>query len=211
MRALVASPPADFAAVNAAALTDLGAKQASYRPGHLTVTGSTAHEPVTEQIPLAGIGTVGIKTTLRLTKASGTWRVAWTPATIAPQLSNPGDHLSLAVTWPPRAQILGAGGSPLTTQAAMVTVGVEGERIKKESVVRAALLTAGATTQAIDSALAGAKREPTWFEPVVTVSLARYQQLAPTIYPVPGTVFQTIHQRAPLTPGLAYWSGRSGR
>ncbi len=58
MRALVASPPADFAAVNAAALTDLGAKQASYRPGHLTITGSTAHEPVTEQITLTGIGAV---------------------------------------------------------------------------------------------------------------------------------------------------------
>jgi cell division protein FtsI/penicillin-binding protein 2 len=210
MRALVASPPADFAAVNAAALTDLGAKQARYRPGHLTITGSTAHEPVTEQITLTGIGAVSIKTTLRLSKASGAWRVAWTPETIAPQLSKPGDHLSLQVTWPPRAQILGAGGTPLTRQAAMVTVGVEGERIKKEAVVRAALLTAGATTKAIESALAGAKLEPTWFEPVVTVSEARYQKLAPTIYPVPGTVFQTIHQRAPLTPGLDYLIGSVG-
>ena len=52
MRALVASPPADFAAVNAAALADLGAKQARYRPGHLAVTGNTSHEPVTEQITL---------------------------------------------------------------------------------------------------------------------------------------------------------------
>ena len=210
MRALVASPPADFAAVNAAALTDLGAKLASYRSGHLTVTGSTAREPVTEQIPISRIGTVVIKTMLRLTKASGTWRVSWAPATIAPQLTKPGEHLSLQVTWPPRAQILGAGGTPLTTQAAMVTVGVEGERIKKESVVRAALRTAGATRRAIDSALSGAKREPTWFEPVVTVSLARYQQLAPTIYPVPGTVFQTIHERVPLTPDLAYVVGSVG-
>ena len=49
MRALVAKPPADFAALNAAALTDLGAKQASYHPGILTVSGSTAREPVTEE------------------------------------------------------------------------------------------------------------------------------------------------------------------
>jgi len=209
MHALVASPPADFATVNRVALVDIHAKQASYRPGHLTVTGSTAREPVIERIPLAGIGTISIKTTLRLTKASGTWQVAWSPATIAPQLGKD-DVLSLQVTWPPRAQILGAGGVPLTTQAAMVTVGVEGERIKKESVVRAALLTAGATTQAIDSALAGAKKEPTWFEPVVTVSWARYQRLEPTIYPVPGTVFQTVHQREPLTPGLAYVIGSVG-
>jgi cell division protein FtsI/penicillin-binding protein 2 len=210
MRALVASPPADFTTVNAAALADVGANQASYRAGNLAVTGSTAREPVTEQIPIAGIGIVSIKTRLRLTKRSGTWQVAWTPATIAPQLSKPGDHLSLQVTWPPRAQILGAGGAPLTTQAALVTVGVEGQRIKSESVVRAALLTAGATRQAIDTALTGAKKEPTWFEPVITVSMARYQKLAPTIYPVPGTVFQTIHERAPLTPDLTYVVGSVG-
>ena len=158
MRALVAKPPADFAALNAAALADLGAKHASYHPGSLVVSGSAAREPVTEQIPLAGIGTVRIKTTLRLTSASGTWLVAWSPATIAPQLRHPGDHLSLTVTWPPRAQILGAGGAPLTIQAPMVTVGVEGQRITNDSIVRTALLTAGATPQAIDIALAGAKK-----------------------------------------------------
>ncbi len=210
MRALVAKPPADFAALNAAALTDLGAKQASYHPGGLTESGSTAREPVTEEYPLAGVGTVSIKTTLRLTSTSGTWLVAWSPATIAPQLRHPGDHLSLAVTWPPRAQILGAGAAALTTQEAMVLVGVEGQRIKQDSVVRAALLTAGATRHAIDTALTGAKKEPTWFEPVMTVSLARYQQLKPAIYPVPGTVFQTIYERAPLTPGLSYLIGSIG-
>ena len=210
MRALVAKPPADFSALNAAALTDLGAKHASYHPGNLTESGSTAREPVTEQIPLAGIGTVGIKTTLRLTSASGTWLVAWSPATIAPQLRHPGDHLSLTPVWPSRAQILGAEGVPLTTQAAMVTVGVEGQRITNDSVVRAALLTAGAAPQAIDTALAGAKKEPTWFEPVFTVSLARYEQVKPTIYPVPGTVFQTFGERTPVTPGLSYLVGSVG-
>ncbi len=210
MRALVAKPPADFAALNAAALTDLGVKQASYHPGILTVSGSTAREPVTEEFRLTGIGTISIKTTLRLASKSGTWLVTWSPATIAPQLRHPGDHLSLAVTWPPRAQILGAGGAALTTQAAMVTVGVEGQRIKQESVVRAALRTAGATKQAIDTALSGAKKEPTWFEPVLTVSVARYEQLKPTIYPVPGTVFQTSYAREPLTPGLGYVIGSVG-
>jgi cell division protein FtsI/penicillin-binding protein 2 len=210
MRGLVAKPPADFTALNAAALADLGAKRASYHPGLLTVSGSTAREPVIEKVALGRVGTVSIKTTLRLTDASGTWLVAWSPETIAPQLKHPGDHLSVTVTWPPRAQILGTGGAPLTTQAAMVIVGVEGQRIKSDSVVRAALRTAGATSQAIDTALTGAKKEPTWFEPVVTVSLARYQRLAPTIYPVPGTVFQTIHERAPLTPDLSYVVGSVG-
>jgi cell division protein FtsI/penicillin-binding protein 2 len=210
MRALVASPPAAFTAENAAALTDLGARSASFRAGRLTVTGSSAREPVTERIPVAGVGTIAIKTSLRLTDASGSWRVNWSPATIAPALADPGDKLSLQVTWPPRAQILGAGGAPLTTQAPMVTVGVEGQRIKKAAVVRAALLAAGATTQAVESALTGAKSEPTWFEPVFTISWKRYQQLKPTIYPIPGTVFQTIHEREPITPGLDYVVGSVG-
>lgn len=92
----------------------------------------------------------------------------------------------------------------------MVTVGVEGQRIKKQAVVRAALVAAGATSQAVGSALTAAKTEPTWFEPVFTISWRRYQQLAPKIYPIPGTVFQTIHERTPVTPGLAYVVGSVG-
>ncbi len=210
MRALVDSPPGDFTAVNAAALTDLGAKQASFRPGRLAVSGSTAREPVTERIPVPGVGTIAIATSLRLTSSPGRWLVRWSPATIAPQLTRPGDRLSLEVTWAPRAQITGAGGAPLTTQAAMVMVGVEGQRIKKEAVVRSALLTAGATKQAIDAALTGARAQPAWFQPVMTVSWQRYQQLQPKIYPIPGTVFQTIHERAPVSPGLAYIVGSVG-
>jgi len=210
MRALVAHPPGDFTQVNAAALTDLSAQHVSYTAAKIAVTGSTAHEAVTERVDVRDVGTVPIKTTLRLTHGSGRWLVAWSPATIAPQLTKPGDQLALQVTWPPRAQILGAGGASLTRQAPMVIVGVEGQRIKSKSVVRAALQKAGAPSQAIDAALAGAKSEPTWFEPVFTVTWHRYQQLEPKIYPVPGTVFQTIHERAPLTPGLAYLVGTVG-
>ncbi|MGO8961385.1 MAG: penicillin-binding transpeptidase domain-containing protein [Streptosporangiaceae bacterium] len=201
MRVLTARPPADFTAVNAAELTDLGVKRASYAAGPMTMTGSTAHEDVTQRLEIAGVGTIGVKTRLRLRQLSGNWRVAWTPATVAPGLQS-GDRLSLQLNWPPRAQILGVAGAPLTAQVAMVTIGVEGRRIRSQSVVRAALLAAGATKQAVTTALTGAKSEPTWFEPVVTVSWARYQQLKPTIYPIPGTVFQTVHVRAPAEAGL---------
>jgi cell division protein FtsI/penicillin-binding protein 2 len=209
MRALVAGPPADFAAMNSAALVDLDVRHASYAAGRLTVTGSTAHEPVTQHLEIDGIGTITVKTVLRLVSSAGNWLVRWTPATIAPQLK-PGDQLSLQVTWAPRAQILGAGGAPLTTQAPMVIVGVEGQRIKNSKTVKTALLAAGAPQQAVTTALTGAKSEPTWFEPVFTISWGRYQQLAPTIYPIPGTVFQTVHERAPVTPGLGYVVGSVG-
>jgi Penicillin binding protein transpeptidase domain/Penicillin-binding Protein dimerisation domain len=209
MRALVARPPASFTAVNAAALSDIGVLRASYSGGPLTQTGDSASEPVTQHLRLAGIGTITVRSVLRLTSTAGGWRVAWSPASIAPQLQS-GGQLSLQVNWPARAQILGAGGAPLTTQATMVTIGVEGSRIQSDAVVSAALAAAGAPQSAIATALTGAQSHPSWFEPVFTVPMARYQQLAPTIYPVPGTVFQTIHQREPLTPGLGYLVGTVG-
>jgi cell division protein FtsI/penicillin-binding protein 2 len=209
MRALVTNPPADFTAVNSAELTDLGVKRASFAAGQLKVNGGAAHEVVTQRLEIPGVGTIPIKTTLRLKQASGNWRVAWTPATVARGLG-PGDKLSLQLQWPPRAQILGAAGAPLTTQVPMVTIGVEGKLIKSDTVVRTALLAAGATKQAVSTALTGAKSEPTWFEPVVTVSQARYQQLKPTIYPIPGTVFENLQVRAPAAAGLDFLVGTVG-
>ena len=209
MRALVARPPASFTAVNAAAFSDLGVTTASFVAGPPAQNGNAARVPVTQHLRLAGVGTITIRSVLRLTSTSGGWRVTWSPAAIAPQLQ-PGGRLSLQVNWPDRAQILGAGGVPLTLQAAMVTIGVEGSRIKSAAVVSAALAAAGAPQSAITTALNGAKAHPSWFEPVFTVPMARYQQLEPTIYPVPGTVFQTIHQREPVSAGLGYLVGAVG-
>jgi cell division protein FtsI/penicillin-binding protein 2 len=202
MRRLTAAPPASFAATNAAVLTGLGVRQPSYTAGKLRTTGATAAEPVTERLPVPGVGTITIRTTLRLVQRSGKWLVSWTPATIARPL-RPGGRLSLQLTWPSRAPILGAAGAPLTTQAPMVTVGVEGQRVKHAATVAAKLVAAGATAAQARGALAAAKAQPTWFEPVFTVSQARYRQLKPNLYPVPGTVFQDTAQRTAITPGLA--------
>lgn len=210
MHALTSKPPASFAAVNAAARAGIGVRAARYTAGTARVTGTTARVPVTQQLTLAGTGPVTVHSVLTLRQsAAGAWRVAWTPATIAPGLQ-PGGHLAAAVSWPARAQILGAGEMPLTTQAAMVTIGVEGQRVKSAPVVKAALLAAGAPAAAVTTALAGAAAHPTWFEPVFTVSSARYAQLEPSIYPVPGTVFQRLTDREPLTPGLGYVIGATG-
>jgi cell division protein FtsI/penicillin-binding protein 2 len=209
MRGLVRNPPVNFGAVNLAALTVLNVTRASYEAGRMRVSGAAAHEPVTEHLRLADAGPVTIKTTLRLTHVNSTWLVDWSPATIAPALK-PGGTLSAQLNWPARAPILGTSGQPLTIAAKMVTVGVEGQRIKDAKAVSRVLLAAGAPAAALASALKGAKAEPTWFEPVYTISMARYQQLEPKIYPIPGTVFQTISQRGPATPGLGAVVGTVG-
>jgi cell division protein FtsI/penicillin-binding protein 2 len=202
MRQLTSDPPADFTAVNQAAFTDLAVRQASFAAGTMHTTGSAAAEPITERLTLTGLGTITIKSELHLVQVQGRWLVRWSPATIAPPL-RAGDQLSVQKTWPARAAILGAGGAPLTTQGQVVTIGVEGLRIKNAAAVQSALVAAGATAQEASSAIAAAKVHPTYFEPVFTVSQARYNQLEPTIYPIPGTVFQAGSARSAMTPGLA--------
>ena len=202
MQQLVWKPPADFTTVNKAAFTNLGVHQATFTPGTTVTSGSKATEPFTQRLALTGLGTITIRSTLNLVLSQGHWLVTWSPATIAPQLKA-GEQLSLHVTWPARAVILGAGGAPLVTTGQAVTIGVEGARIKDAKAVQAALVAAGAPVSAASEAIAAAKLHPTYFEPVFVVSQARYNQLEPTIYPIPGTVFQSSNARSAITPGLA--------
>ena len=202
MRGLVENPPADFTAVNQAAFAHLSVQQAAFTAGTLETTGTTATEPITERLGLDGTGTVTIKSELHLVQADRRWLVRWSPATIAPQLG-PGDQLSLQKIWPARAAILGQDGAALTTQGQVVTIGVEGLRIKDASAVEAALVSVGATASEANGAVAAATAHPMYFEPVFTVSRARYDQIQPTIYPIPGTVFQASTARSAITPGLA--------
>ena len=201
MRQLTSNPPADFTAVNQAAFTNLSVRQASITAGTVKTNGPAASAPITERLTLAGLGTITLSSRLHLVQHDGKWLVQWSPATIAPQLRT-GDQLSLRTTWPARAAILGAAGAPLTTQGQVVTIGVEGARVKNAAALTSALVAAGATKQEASSAIAAAKAHPTFFEPVFTVSRARYDQLQPTIYPIPGTVFQSGNALSAITPGL---------
>ena len=202
MQRLVASPPANFVTVNKAAFTDLTVQKASFTSGAVTTSGSTAKEPVTESFQLRGLGTVRLRTTLRLKQANGKWLVSWAPSTITPKLGA-SDKLSLQTTWPTRAAILGANGQALTSQSSNVTIGVEGSRIKNASSLTRALTAAGASKQQASSAITAAQAHPSFFEPVFTVTQARYAQLKPTLYPLPGTVFESSSAQQAVTPGLS--------
>jgi cell division protein FtsI/penicillin-binding protein 2 len=201
MRQLTSDPPADFTSVNRAAFSNLTVRQASFAAGPMHTNNSAASAPVTERLTLAGLGTVTLSSALHLVLVQGKWLVKWSPATIAPQLRS-GDQLSLQTTWPARAAILGADGTPLTSQGQVVTIGVEGARIKDAASLRSALVAAGAPAAAVSTALTAARTHPTYFEPVFTVTRARYEQLQPTIYPIPGTVFQSSTALSAVTPGL---------
>jgi cell division protein FtsI/penicillin-binding protein 2 len=207
MKRLVADPPADFAATNAAAFTGLGVRTAGFGPGRVVKSGSRATVRVVERFALPQVGAWSPSTTVRLVQRSGRWLVAWSPATINPSL-RAGDRLSATRSWPARAPILGASGAPLTADRPLVTVGVVGSRIKRAGVVKADLIAAGATQTEVATAFAQAKAHPDYFDPVFQLSKARFEQLkvqpgSTNVYAVPGTQFELASARSAITPQLA--------
>jgi cell division protein FtsI/penicillin-binding protein 2 len=201
MARLVAKPPSDFVSFNRRVSSDLHLTAATHDAGAVSTTDSNATAPITSHLLLGTIGSLTVHSTLRLSDASGTWRIQWSPRSIISSLG-PGDTAATTETWPARAAIFGTGGAPLTTDAPMVSVGIEGARVTDGNALTAALLQAGATAAQIQTAETTARAHPTWFVPVISLSEARYEQLKPIIYPVPGTVFNGFGARTPLTPEL---------
>jgi cell division protein FtsI/penicillin-binding protein 2 len=209
MRLQVADPPADFTSVNAGVFSTLGVSRASFTAGPVTKSksGTTASAPVTEHFTIPEAGAWNPTSTVRLIKRKNAWLVAWSPATINPSLQAD-EKLALTRVWPPRAPILGAGNAPLTKAGTHVIAGIVGSRIKNAAAVATDLVDAGATRAAVTQALAQAKAHPTFFEPVFTVTQARFAQLkakpGPTnVYAVPGTEFQLSAGRTAITQQLA--------
>ena len=207
MKKLVSDPPADFATVNADALGALGVTKPQFVAGRVTSSGSHASARVTEELTLPGVATWTAATTVRMVRRGDRWLVDWSPATINPAL-RAGYRLTAVRQWPARAQILGAGGAPLTVARPFVSVGIAGSRIKDRAAVSRDLLAAGATRAEVTQALAQAKAHPTFFDPVFEVSKARFEQLKhqagpDNVYAVPGTSFELVSSRSAITDQLA--------
>jgi cell division protein FtsI/penicillin-binding protein 2 len=201
MARLVAKPPSDFVSFNRTVASALHLTAATHHAGAVSTSGPNATVPITSHLVLGTIGSLTVHSAVHLSDTSGTWKIVWSPRSIIPSLG-PGDSVATTVTWPARAAILGTDGAPLTTDAPMVSVGIEGSRVTDANALTAALLQTGATTAQIQGAETTAQAHPTWFVPVISLTQARYQQLKPVIYPVPGTVFNNFGARSPLSPEL---------
>ncbi len=210
MRAQVTDPPKDFHAVNASVFTGLAVTRATITAGRVRTakSGNTASAPITERYELPELGAWSIASTVHLVKRRDRWLVKWTPETIDPKLSTPGDTIAINSVWPTRAPILGAGGVQLTTHARQVVVGVVGQRLKQPKAVSTDLIAAGAPGAQVRVALKAAKQHPTYFEPIFTISQARFNQLkaqpgAANVYNVRGTQFEATTQTAAITRQLS--------
>jgi cell division protein FtsI/penicillin-binding protein 2 len=202
MSLLVDFPPSDFVAVHQGVVKDLDITSWKYQMGLVTTTGSTATAAFTAHLVLGGLGSWDYPGTLHLAKVIGNWKVEWTPSTIFHSLPV-GGHFLLQRTWGPRAAVLGTGATMLAGPADVVTVGLQGNAISSPSLVTTALTQAGIAPAAITSALKAAAAHPTEFVPVTQMSDARYQQVKPIIFPVPGTRFQLQPGQTTATPDLA--------
>jgi len=211
MEAMVIGHPSGFAAAHEAELSDLGVASGTFSAGRSSVNGSSALAAVTERFALPSLGTLVVHSRLRLHLVGRRWRVRWSPSTIDPLFTAEGDHFAVTPLWAPRAPILAADGSVLANpQATGVEIGIQGSFVTNTSRLVQALVQAGASQSAVDTALAAAKANPSAFEPVLEVSEARYEQLKPSIYPVPGTVFRTVGGGTAPPPGLGAVVGTLG-
>ena len=201
MAKLVDRPPADFVAFNRAVVTDLGIERADFVPGRTSQHGRKASVPLRSRFVVRGLGTWRARGELTLIQRGARWRIDWSPRVIDVDL-RPGSRPVRKTEWPDRAPILGAGGAALTMATPMVTVGVQGSRVTDAGVLTNALQGAGATPEQVSAALTTATAYPEWFVPVVDLPQAQYDQLRPTLYPVPGTVFRSHAARHAITPDL---------
>ncbi|HSS12048.1 MAG TPA: penicillin-binding transpeptidase domain-containing protein, partial [Acidimicrobiales bacterium] len=173
----------------------------SYQTGTVRRHGSTADASYTAHLMVSGLGTWRLPGTLHLRRRANHWLVEWTPATIHPALT-PGGHFVVDRRWAPRADILGAAGAQLTGPVSMVSIGLEGSRIKDPGPVTSALVQAGADAGQVSGAVTQAAAHPDQFVLVFDVTDDRYQQLRPSLYPVPGIIFERHSVRAALTSDL---------
>jgi Penicillin binding protein transpeptidase domain/Penicillin-binding Protein dimerisation domain/NTF2-like N-terminal transpeptidase domain len=202
MAALVSHPPADFVAFNRQVASDLDLTKTAHELRAVSTSGTTGTANVTSDLTLGSLGTLKVRSRLRLSDASGAWKVQWSPSSIIPALG-PGDSVSTSLSWPARAPILGMGTASLTTAVPMVSVGIEGSRVTSGSALMAALTQIGVPATEVKAAEVTALAHPTWFVQVAQLSQAAYEQFKPVIFPVPGTVFNAYNARGALTPELA--------
>ncbi|HEV7761090.1 MAG TPA: penicillin-binding transpeptidase domain-containing protein [Acidimicrobiales bacterium] len=217
MAELVADPPDDFAEQHQAVVDSLGVEKSSYE-----VTGISTdddHEAIVTfeaTLSLAGIGDWKYDGNLRLVPNeadddAGHWKVDWSPATIHPKLTK---DVTLALTRqrPERAPILDRNGDPLVEARAAVRVGIEPRRMTDRQQVKTALQTyLGVDPATVDAKLDAPGVQPDHFVDIVTVEQARFQEVRPQVYPVPGLLFRDATLRAAPSEGFAqHILGRTG-
>jgi cell division protein FtsI/penicillin-binding protein 2 len=213
MQERVLDAPTSFDATHQQIVDNLDITSSSYELGEVDTSGDNAIARFTAELQLDGLGEWSYEGALSMSLGDGDrWFVDWTPAAIHPKLGSD-QTLTRTREAPPRAPIVDKDNKPLASTGPGRIVGLEPQAIQDLNQVKAALQQQlGVDPAAVDRALGAPGVEPNHFVPIITVSQARYTQVEPVIYPLPGTRFRDTTTRT--TPALGFAEhviGRTGQ
>jgi cell division protein FtsI/penicillin-binding protein 2 len=215
MQELVVDVPTSFDATHQEIVDNLGVTSSSYELGEVDVSDDSAIARYTATLHLDGLGEWSYDGALSLSLDDDgdgdRWLVDWTSGAIHPQLGA-GQTLTRTREVPQRAPILDKDGEPLTSTGPGRIIGLEPQAITDLNQVKTAFQQQlGIDPAAIDGALGAPGVQPNHFVPIVTVSQARYAEVEPVIYPLPGTRFRDTTVRITPSEGFAqHVLGRTG-
>ena len=196
-------PPADLDGLVASLSRSAPGTTLSVRTTTVTSDGSHATASYHAHVDVGGFGGFDWDGHLALAAVNGKWRVQWSPDVLFPGLADD-QRLVVHTTWPTRAPILDASGSPLVSDQQAVSVGLEPDHIKDLNVVKSTLAQLLAVDPAaVDRALAAPGVQPSSFVPVITLRTDHYDSVRPQLAPVPGIVFQRTNARFAVEDGIA--------
>ncbi len=203
MEERVVDAPATFVDDYQAVVDDLGVTEADYELTTADVGGSTGVARYSATVQLEGLGEWSWDGSLSIAEEDGEWLVEWAPSNIHPELAD-GQRLALTREVPERAPILDAAGNPLSVGRAARIIGLEPRAILDLNQVKAAFQQQlGIDPAVIDAALNAPGVQPDHFVTITTIDQARYDQVAPVIFPLPGTRFRDTFLRGGPTPEFA--------
>jgi cell division protein FtsI/penicillin-binding protein 2 len=210
MEERVLDAPTSFEEIHQQLVDNLDVTSSSYALGEVDTSGDSAIARFTARLQLDGLGEWSYDGALSMSLGDGgRWLVDWTPAAIHPRLGS-GQTLTRTREVPPRAPIVDKDAKPLASTGPGRIVGLEPQAIQDLNLVKAALQQQlGVDPAAVDRALGAPGVEPNHFVPIITVSQARYTQVEPVIYPLPGTRFRDTTTRT--TPSLGFAEHVIGR
>jgi cell division protein FtsI/penicillin-binding protein 2 len=202
MRALVDRPPAQFDRAHNDVVTALHVTGATYTTSGVRRHGDQAQAAFAARLHLAGLGEWRYEGQLLLRRRASHWLVDWRTEAIHPAL-HAGLRLTRDRTVPPRAPILAADGTPLSSAGTAVTVGIFPGHVQDRAALATALqqIPGADVARAIAASTApGVKADA--FVPVGDLDEAHYAQLRPGLAPMPGVVFRRHAVGLAATPDL---------
>ena len=180
MRAQVADPPRDFVAINARVFAGLGVSRVRLSAGRLEDREVRRHAQGADHRALrarrASARCAG-RARVHLVKRRGRWRVHWTPATIDPRARGR-RHASSSAATGRRAHRSSAPAAPSSRSRTNRWSSASSASGSSSPRRCAPTCSPPARRRAqVRAALAAAKQHPTYFEPIYTITQARFDQL----------------------------------